>query len=458
MSKEEFKKLWVGFIKSMKHRISGAHLSTYFSGSIPLEITPMGVLVIGVANAFIKETLEKKYGEYILDYFKSANKNIKTIKFKTLQIKKENLVDIPTALRTKQKKGAVKESQSISEKYNLDNYIVGDNNQLAYAAAKAVSKKPGSLYNPLFIYGGVGLGKTHLLQGIANAIRHNNPNFNVVYITAETFTNDLISAIGNRVAGRFRKKYRDNVDVLILDDIQFIEKKEKTQEELFHTFNMLYQAGRQLIFSSDRPPIELKTLEERLRSRFSSGMVADITVPDLETRIAILRSKIQARGLLVSGEVLNLIAECIDNNVRELEAVLNQVLDEAELLQKEIDIELVSKIVKRLFPTKIAALKTNSSIIDPTSIINIVAENFEITPNQIIGKSREKHITQARHLAMYLIRNILHTSLESIGMIFSNRNHTTVMHGVEKIKKSIQNNLSLVKIVNKIKRDLGFNV
>jgi len=456
MEKEKLQKYWSEFIKQLSGKISTAHLSTYFQGTAPLEVTEEGVLVMGIPNAFIKVMLEKKYGPDILNYFNSADKNIKKIEFKTIQLKKEDSAQISEILKTKEKEAVakIKESLPVHKRYSFKNFIVGDNNELAYAASKAVAKKSGKLYNPLFIYGGVGLGKTHLLQAIANEIRSQHPDFKILYLPAETFTNDLIDAIGRKNVKKFRNKYRDHINVLIIDDIQFIEGKERTQEELFHTFNILYGAGKQIIISSDRSPIQLKMTEERLRSRFAAGMLADIGKPDFETRIAILRSKLQQKGYLVPIEVINVIAEFIDSNVRELEAVLNQVIDEAELLQTDPSLELVEKIIERLFPNKIKRNKNNLRFLDPSRIINTCSEYFSVIPEEIIGSSRKKEVTIPRHLAMFLIRDLLNLSLEKIGVIFGNRNHTTVMHAINKTKYNIKNNIEIVKAVNKIRRDL----
>jgi len=454
MKNNKLKDLWVEFIRSLNPQTSSAFISTYFPGTSPVEIKS-NVLVIGVPNAFIKETLEKKYGNDILLFFKNFDKSINIVEFKTTHLKKEDSVNIHNVLKSNDidtKKGELK-IIPVKEKYSLNNFIVGDNNQLAYAASKGVSKKPGKLYNPLFIYGGVGLGKTHLLQAVANEIRRKNPEFNVVYTTAENFTNHLIESIHKKSVIRFRNKYREKVDVLILDDIQFVEGKEKTQEELFYTFNALHDAGKQIIFSSDKPPVELKTLEERLKSRFASGMVADITKPDLETRIAILRAKLQERGFLVETDVLQEIAEFMDTNVRELEAVLKQVIDESELMQIDPNVDLVRNIIKRLFPSKLKQRKYN--VLDHESIISVVSEHFQITPSEIIGNSRKKHITTPRHISMYLIRESLGESLESIGEMFGGKNHTTVMHSINKAKSIIHNDMAVVKIFNKIKQDLG---
>jgi len=457
MSQEELLKLWEGLIKSLQQRLSSAHISTYFQGSAPIEITSKGTLVVGLPNAFIKATMEKKYSEDIFNFFHSKDSSIKKIIFKTVQLKKEQVVNIPAVMQNtshKQSNSGIREI-NIHNRYTLENFIVGDNNQLAYAASKAVSDKPGISYNPFFIYGGVGLGKTHLLQAIANKIKKQKPNMNILYVTAEEFTNQLIESISGKNVKVFRAKYRTRIDMLILDDIQFIEGKEKTQEELFHTFNSLYGANKQIIISSDKPPNDLKTLEERLRSRFAAGMVADITKPDLETRIAILRAKVQEKGYLVTTDVLQLIAEYIDSNVRELEAVLIQLIDESELLQIEPSMDLAKKIIKRLFPEKLNKNKNVNYYITAEHIINVTSEYFDITPAEITGNSRKKEISLPRHVAMYLSRTVLSLPYETIGTLFGNRNHTTIMHAISKIEDQIQDNMKIVKAVNTIKRNLG---
>jgi len=458
MEKEALSILWEGFIKSLKHRTTSAHLITYFQGSAPESVDLSGVLTINVPNAFIKETLVQKYGDDILAFFNAADPAIKKLNLKTHTLKKEDSVDVSSILKNpkSEKTDVGVLNIETSAKNSLDNFIVGDNSQLAYAACKAIVKSPGSKYNPLFIYGGVGLGKTHLLQGVANELTRKYPDFHVVYTTAENLTNNLIDAITRKNIKKFRYKYRDSIDALIIDDIQFIEGKEKTQEEMFHTFNVLYEANKQIILSSDKSPIQLKTLEERLRSRFASGMVADITKPDTETRIAILRSKLQQRGYLVSFDVLNYIAEMIDTNIRELEGVLGQVVHEAELLQQDLSLGLVQRVVKRLYPAKIKKQSRPTPIINKDDILNTVAEYYNITPQEIIGTSRIQKTSTARHVCMYLLREILNMSLESVGEVFGNRNHTTVLHAVVKTKHNIKNDLKILKAVNQIKRNLGF--
>lgn len=310
--------------------------------------------------------------------------------------------------------------------YTFDSFIVGSHNQLAHAAAASISERPGNSFNPLFIYGGVGLGKTHLLHAVGNAaIAQGNT---VLYCTSEQFTNELISSIRGRGTDAFRSKYRQ-VDVLLIDDIQFIAGKESTQEEFFHTFNHLHNLGRQVVLSSDRPPRALATLEERLRSRFEGGLLTDISPPDFETRVAILQSKANKSGIKIHTDVLMLVAERVDSNIRELEGALNRMVVQAKLFSGTLDLQLAESILRNLAPQR--------SPRSPHIVVQIVAEHFHLTEADLLGRSRTKEIAHARQTAMYLLREENAMSLPSIGDLLGGRDHSTVRHGVEKITKDL---------------------
>lgn len=320
---------------------------------------------------------------------------------------------------------------SVSIKLNsfhtFDTFVVGKHNRMAHAAAEAISDNPGASFNPLFVYGGVGLGKTHLLHAIGNRAIQNG--FNILYCTSEQFTNELILAIRNQSTEYFRNKYRQ-VDILLIDDIQFIGGKESTQEEFFHTFNHLHAAGKQVILSSDRPPKALPTLEERLRSRFEGGLQTDISKPDFETRVAILQSKAATVNMSIEPAALMLIAERVDSNIRELEGALNRIVHQARFFSNKLDIELTEAVLKNLAPER--TLRT------PTAIIEVVAEHFDVTVDDLTGRSRTKNIAHARQMAMYLLREENAMSLPSIGDHLGGRDHSTVRHGVEKISKDLE--------------------
>lgn len=322
---------------------------------------------------------------------------------------------------------------NLNPKYTFDTFVVGANNNLAHAASLAVAESPGEIYNPLFIYGGVGLGKTHLMHSIGHFILKNNPNAKVLYVTSEKFTNELIDAIRNKnnfSPTEFRDKYRTN-DVLLIDDIQFIIGKESTQEEFFHTFNALYESKKQIIISSDKPPKEIETLEERLRSRFEWGLTVDIQSPDYETRMAILRKKEEMEGYNIDNEVIKYIATHIKSNIRELEGALTKIVALSRLDNKEITVELAEEALKDIISPN------DKREITPEFVIEIVADHYGITPLDICSQKRSKEIVYPRQIAMYLCREMVGTQLQSIGKIIGGRDHTTVMHGIDKIKADL---------------------
>ena len=315
-------------------------------------------------------------------------------------------------------------------RYTFEDYIVGGSNRFAHAAARAVAERPAQTYNPLFIYGGVGLGKTHLLHAIGHGALHDFPDFRVVYTTSERFTNELIKAIRETSTEEFRDHYRE-VDLLLIDDIQFISGKERTQEEFFHTFNALHDNGKQIVMSCDKPPKALNPLEERLRSRFEWGLIADIQPPDLETRIAILRSKAELQDLPVPQDVIQYLARRVPSNIRELEGSLNRIIAYAALNERQLSVDLAAAALDSLSGPRRAQLT-------PQSIIQSVAKYFGLALDDMTGKSRDKSIVLPRQIAMYLVREETTSSLEHIGQLLGGRDHTTVMHGWDKISGALQ--------------------
>ena len=322
----------------------------------------------------------------------------------------------------------VAEEFNLNPKYIFSTFVIGNSNRLAHAASLAVSEAPAQVYNPFFIYGGVGLGKTHLMHAIGHRIKENNPNSKVVYISSEKFTNELINSIISGNPESFRQRYR-NIDVLLVDDIQFLSKKEHTQEEFFHTFNTLHDANKQIIISSDRPPREIQTLEDRLRSRFEWGLITDIQPPDLETRIAVLRKKAMMESLNVPNEVVVYIASRIENNIRELEGALIRVIAYASLSNQPIDIDLATEALKDIFPNGRPKQITTDLIQD------IVAAHFKLKLEDLSAKKRTRNVAFPRQIAMYLCRELTETSLPKIGEIFGGRDHTTVIHAHDKIHR-----------------------
>lgn len=322
----------------------------------------------------------------------------------------------------------------LNPKYTFDTFVVGSNNKFAHAASLAVAESPGEIYNPLFLYGGVGLGKTHLMHSIAHFILEKNPNARVLYVTSEQFTNDLIDAIrnvNNTAMTKFREKYR-NIDVLLIDDVQFIIGKESTQEEFFHTFNSLHGAKKQIILSSDRPPKDMDILEDRISSRFEWGLLADIQSPDYETRMAILRKKEELDGYNVGDDVIEYIAKNIKSNIRELEGSLNKIIAYANLEKREINLALAEQVLKDIISPN------EKKVITPSFIINTVAEHYDISPSDIIGSKRVSKFVHPRQIAMYLCREMTEVPLTSIGKCIGNRDHSTVMHGIEKIENELR--------------------
>jgi chromosomal replication initiator protein len=416
-------------------------------------------IVVATGTDFAQKTLNSKY----LDVIKESCikngifvENVEIVVDPTLLDKpkseKINVKKIsdPTFKKDKEFKAQIK-NLTLNPKYTFDTYIIGDNNHIASAIGMAISKKPGVAHNPLFLYGNVGVGKTHLLQSIGNAMVKLDPTKNALYCSAETYVNEFVEAIRNNRTNKFKDKYR-KVDLLIIDDVQFMGKTPKSQEELFHTFNQLIESNKQVILSSDRPPRELPDITDRLRSRFESGMLTDIGAPDFETRLAILRKKCQEQQALISDGILDYIATNVAENVRELEGVLHQIITLFEY-KRDMTIEDVQKHLSKhkYFPeTPISNKTTNKN-----TVINFVAEHFNITPNDINGISRQREIVLPRQIAMYILKEDLNMSLEAIGKHMGGKNHTTVLHSIKKITKELQTDKSLLSNINSIKRSLG---
>lgn len=335
----------------------------------------------------------------------------------------------------------------LNPKYTFDTFVVGSSNRFAHAACLAVAEAPARAYNPLFIYGGVGLGKTHLMQAIGHYVLENNPRLKVVYVTSEKFTNELINAIGKKAMAEFRNRYR-NIDVLLIDDIQFVAGKESTQEEFFHTFNALYEANKQIVISSDRPPKEIPTLEDRLRSRFEWGLTTDIQVPDLETRIAILKKKAYTENLQIPEEVLSYIANRIHSNIRELEGALNRVIALSSLSQRAISIAVAEEALKDIVNS------AGEQQISISSIQETVADHFSITLSDMKSKKRSRAVAFPRQIAMYLARELTNASLPQIGEEFGGRDHSTVLHACDKIQHQLEKDPGLQKQLEEIKQRL----
>lgn len=346
---------------------------------------------------------------------------------------------------------SIAEKANLNPKYTFDTFVVGNNNKFAHAAALAVSESPGKMYNPLFIHGGAGLGKTHLMHSIAHFILNENPSKKVLYVTSETFTNELIDSIRNKnntAMTKFREKYR-NVDVLLIDDIQFIIGKEATQEEFFHTFNDLHGNKKQIIISSDKPPKDIETLEARLRSRFEWGLIADISSPDFETRMAILHKKEESDGYDIDNEVIEYIAKNIKSNIRELEGALNKLIALSKLENKEINVSLAEEALQDIISPD------EKREITPSLIISVVAEHFHITEDDIKSNKRNNEIVFPRQIAMYLCTNMTSYGLKKIGAEMGNRDHSTVIHGSNKISEAIKESETMRNTIEILKKKIN---
>lgn len=441
---------WQTVLGEMEVSLSRANFTTWFKNT-NLASVENGDVVVSVPNIFTKEWLENKYHKQITDALRKSIPEIKSVTYKVgaTAVKAD---PIPTA--TIQETVVVSDPTEdlpenygkLNPKYTFSSFVPGDNSKLAFAAAQSVAKNPGSVYNPLFIYGGVGLGKTHLMQAVAHEIIKANPRTKIEYVSSEKFTSDFISSL-NKNSSSFKDKYR-KVDILMIDDLQFLAGKEQTQVEFFHTFNALHQAGKQIILASDRPPKSIPTLEERLRSRFEWGLIVDIQPPDLETRIAILQRKSRERGVEIPLEALDYIARQIQHNIRELEGALNRIFAYLELNGSEPDLATITNILGGL----LAGTKRRG--ITPKVILEKTADFYDIGVDEITGSKRDKEIVMPRQIAMYLMREELHLSYPKIATEIGKKDHTTVMHGVEKVEREIDSSEQLRQEINLIRERL----
>lgn len=406
----------------------------------PLKIHSIenNILKILVEMDGAVEYLDKKYKVYLQGAIIDVIDQIYEIEFVTKQqIENE---DFPKKEYSNLMNETI-ERANLNPKYTFDTFVVGSNNKFAHAASLAVADKPGQIYNPLFLYGGVGLGKTHLMHSIAHSILKKDKTKKVLYVTSEVFTNELIDAIrnnNNTTINEFREKYR-NIDVLLIDDVQFIIGKESTQEEFFHTFNTLHGANKQIIISSDRPPKDIETLESRLRSRFEWGLIADISAPDYETRMAILRKKEETDGYKIDDEVIQFIASNVKSNIRELEGALNKLVAYSNLEKKEINVSLAEEVLRDIL------LPDEKKEVTPELIIQTVAEHYGISMADISGNKRNNEIVIPRQVAMYLCRKMTDVSLKSIGNLLGKRDHTTIINGEKKIEAELKSNNTSIK-------------
>jgi chromosomal replication initiator protein len=441
------KDLWEKTLNIMKGELTEVSFNTWIKSAVPLSLSN-DILKLGVPNNFTKEILETRYKDLLINALKIVSSKKYNIDF---SIASEESVDLEEQKVKKETKQAVTVSDEMSAtlnpKYTFDSFVIGNSNRFAHAASLAVAESPAKAYNPLFIYGGVGLGKTHLMHAIGHYILQNNPKSKVVYVSSEKFTNELINSIKDDKNVEFRNKYR-NVDVLLIDDIQFIAGKERTQEEFFHTFNALHEANKQIILSSDRPPKEIPTLEDRLRSRFEWGLIADIQPPDFETRIAILKKKAEVDNLNVSNDVMVYIATKIKSNIRELEGALIRIVAYSSLTNKEISVDLAAEALKDIISNKQGKQVTIDLIQD------VVASYYNLRIEDFKSQRRTRNVAYPRQIAMYLCRKLTDTSLPKIGEEFGGRDHTTVIHAHDKITECLKEDEALQEAIAEITKKI----
>src|SRR6056297_1655921 len=445
-SQEELEHIWNQTLNEVKDKLSNPSFKTWFSNTKPVDMKDDNIMLIEVPNDFIKDWIETRYNDLITEVIQNlTDTNLECRFYTEEELKEKNQEEEEEEIeedktennndkKTKEKDKEYNINTNLNPKYSFDSFVVGNGNRFAHAAALAVAEAPAKAYNPLFLYGDVGLGKTHLMQAIAHYILKHNPDNKVVYVSSETFTNELINAIKDDQTSSFRNKYR-NIDILLVDDIQFLANKERTQEEFFHTFNSLHESNRQLIISSDRPPKEIPTLEERLRSRFEWGLITDIQKPDLETRIAILRKKADLENLTIPNEVVIYIANKIQSNIRELEGALVKVIAYSSLVDREIDVDLAREALKDLVNKK----EKRSIEVNIERIKKIITDDYNLRMEDMQSKKRTQNIAFPRQIAMYLSRELTDFSLPHIGDEFGGRDHTTVIHAHNKIQEKIEN-------------------
>ncbi|MEA4826720.1 MAG: chromosomal replication initiator protein DnaA [Clostridium sp.] len=444
----QLEQLWTKTLNIIKGELTEVSFNTWIKSIIPLSIEG-NILKLEVPNDFTRGILESRYKDLIINAIKLVTSKKYNIEFLISSEESSNTEKKSTNNRKDTNIVANDEMTStLNPKYTFDSFVIGNSNRFAHAASLAVAEAPAKAYNPLFIYGGVGLGKTHLMHAIGHYILQNNPKAKVVYVSSEKFTNELINSIKDDKNVDFRNKYR-NVDVLLIDDIQFIAGKERTQEEFFHTFNALHEADKQIILSSDRPPKEIPTLEDRLRSRFEWGLIADIQAPDFETRIAILKKKADVENLNIPNEVMVYIANKIKSNIRELEGALIRIVAYSSLTNKEISVELAAEALKDI----ISSEQNKQVTID--LIQDIVANYFNLKIDELKSSRRTRNIAFPRQIAMYLSRKLTDMSLPKIGEEFGGRDHTTVIHAYEKISTNLKKDESLKNVINDLTKKIN---
>ena len=451
MSSYDLAEIWVKCKDKFKESANEKIFDVWIKPIIPLEVTD-NYYKVAVKNSFFKTMLEENYANLIQGILSNImGKNIQLV----IEAMEADAPSMEEALEAHPQKMQQQQlftektveqpidESNLNSKFVFETFVIGNSNRFAHAAAQAVANNPAHAYNPLFLYGGVGLGKTHLMHAIGNRIKQNNPSMKVLYTTSEKFTNEIINSIQNKTTEAFRQKYR-NIDCLIIDDIQFLKGKEQTQVEFFHTFNALKDANKQIIISSDRPPREIETLEDRLRSRFDQGLTADIQPPDLETRMAILRTKAASDNIQMPNDVITLLATNIATNIREIEGAYTKIVVYTSLMDMPITVETAQKVLTDMGNS----IKTRTITFE--GITKVVAEHYNIKQDELFNKKRTQNIAHPRQVAMYLCRELADLSYPKIGELFGGRDHTTVIHAYEKISKNKNTNLALQKEIQEM--------
>lgn len=449
MNQEE---LWRSVLGEIEFEVSRANFATWFKHT-SIKNVEGGIATISVPNAFAKEWLEKKFHKNILKSLRSNSPEIRNAAY-TVALgeplvaappkKKVNPPPASTEEQMEFKEFSVDRETNLNQRYTLETFVIGTFNEFAHAAAVSITKNLGGLYNPFFVYGGVGLGKTHLLHAIGNRVKKEHPEYKVLYLTSERFVNELVSIIQNREPlNLFKEKYR-SIDLLIIDDVQFIAGKAKSEEEFFHTFNTLHERGKQIIFSSDKPPKAIQNLEERLRSRFEAGLTADISEPEYEARLAILKLKAAQKEYPPPDNVLEYIASSIQKNIRELEGALNIVIAKSKLRGRPLGLEEARSALEQV-------TANSKRIVNVNQILKAVSEFYELGPDGLLERSRRREVVKPRQVAMYLLREDYHGSYPMIGQKLGGRDHTTALHAYDKISGELKQNSKLVEELKQIR-------
>jgi len=456
--------LWSRALSAAKASMPEQSFRTWLSGSIAVGLTE-GELIVEAPSAFHVEWVEDKYGDLLREILRNLLGRPIEISFRSTGAAYEGApppaVEIGTPVpqvapkispQNNRENGPAtdKRTTHLNERYTFERFVVGNNNQLASAASHAVAEQPARIYNPLFLYGGVGLGKTHLMHAVGHAVLERRPHAQVAYVTTEQFMNELVTAIQQGTTPAFRRRFRQ-IDLLLVDDVHFLEKKESTQEEFFHTFNTLYDAGKQIILTSDRPPKELPGLEERLVSRFEWGLVADIKPPDYETRVAILQKKAGDDRLILDPDVIDFVARSCTSSVRELEGAVIKLLAYSSLRNEEISLELARIALQSILR---GGIEGRSPLLSADRILDRVAREWGVTPDGVISKKRTKELTVPRQVTMYLIKDLLDESLVRIGRRFGGRDHSTVIHSIRKVEEDMKTDPAFAVRVERLREEM----